>query len=57
MSHVTNDCWELEKNSFSRPSTWQSKLDEEFDEINEEVIVSAGSREGELQEQEESTAD
>jgi hypothetical protein len=57
MSHVTNDCWELEKNSFSRPSTWQSKLDEEFDEINEEVIVSAGSGEGELQEQEESTAD
>ena len=57
MSHVTNDCWELEKNSLSRPSTWQSKLDEEFDEINEETIVSAGGGEGESQEQEEGTAD
>jgi hypothetical protein len=47
MSHGTNDCWELEKNSLSCPSTWQSKLDKEFDEINEETIVSAGCGEGE----------
>ena len=62
MSHVTNDCWELEKNSLSRPSTWQSKLvDEEFDEFNEELIVSASAEcgEEELQDQchDEGTAD
>jgi len=61
MSHITNDCWELEKNSLSRPSTWQSKLvDEVFDEFNEEFIVSAsasGGDEDELQDQEEGTAD
>ena len=61
MSHITNDCWELEKNSLSRPSTWQSKLvDEVFDELNEEFIVSAsagGGDEDELQDQEEGTAD
>ena len=34
-----------------------TSLDEEFDEINEEAIVSAGGGEGELQEQEEGTAD
>jgi hypothetical protein len=61
MSHITNDCWELEKNLLSRPSTWQSKLvDEVFDEFNEEFIVSAsagGRDEDELQDQEEGTAD
>ena len=62
MSHITNDCWELEKNSLSRPSTWQSKLvDEVFDEFNEEeFIVSAsagGGDEDELQDQEEGTTD
>ena len=62
MSHITNDCWELEKNSLSRPSTWQSKLvDEVFDEFNEEeFIVSASVGDGdedELQDQEEGTAD
>ena len=54
MSHITNDCWELEKNSLSRPSTWQSKLvDEVFDEFNEEF----SGDEDELQDQEEGTAD
>jgi hypothetical protein len=62
MSHVTNDCWELEKNSLSRPSTWQSKLvDEKFDEFNEELILSARAEcgEEELQDQchDEGTAD
>ena len=57
MSHITNDCWELEKNSLSRPSTWQSKL---VDEVFEEFIVSASAGSGdedELQDQEEGTAD
>ena len=31
--------------------------DKEFDEINEETIVSAGGEEGESQEEEEGTAD
>jgi len=57
MSHVTNNCWELEKNSLPHPLTWQSKLDEEFDEINVEAIVSAGGGEEEFQEQEKGTAD
>jgi hypothetical protein len=44
----------------SRPSTWRSKLDKKFEEMNEETgvaIVSAGDGEGELQEQEEGTVD
>ncbi len=60
MSHVANDCWELEKNSLSHPSTWQSKLDGEFEEMNEEAgvaMVSDGGGEGKLQEQEDGTAD
>ena len=61
MSHITNDCWELEKNSLSHPLTWQSKLvDKVFDEFNEEFIVSAsvgGGDKDELQDQEEGTAD
>jgi hypothetical protein len=39
ISHVTNNCWELEKTSLSRPSTWRSKLDEKFEEMNEETGV------------------
>ena len=57
MSHVTNDWWELEKKSLADPSTWRSKLNKEFEEINEEAAIMSAGGGGELQEQEEGTAD
>ena len=51
-------CWELEKNSKSRPATWRSKLVKGFEEMNEDPEVatakSAGG-EGEVLEVEGST--
>jgi hypothetical protein len=44
----------------SHPSTWRSKIEEEFEEMNEEVgvvIASAGGGVGEVQEEEYGTAD
>ena len=53
-------CWELEKNSKSRPATWRSKLEEEFEEMNENTQLatakSAGG-EGEVLEVEGGNAD
>ena len=60
ISHVTNNCWELEKNSKSCPSTWRSKLEEGFEEMNENTQLatakSAGG-EGEVLEVEGGNAD
>ena len=49
ISYVTNNCWGLEKISKSRPATWWSKIEEGFEEMNEEtgvaIAMSAGGEE------------
>jgi len=52
-SHVTNDCWELEKNEDKRPEEWKSSLDNLQDAWD--TLGSGGD--APLQETEEGTAD
>ena len=46
ISHVTNNCWELEKNSKSRPEKWRSKLQGGFEDMNEDLEVAADKSAG-----------
>ena len=46
ISHVTNDCWELDKNIKSCPATWWSQIEERVEEMNEEVGEAFAMSEG-----------
>ena len=52
-SHLTNDCWELEKNEDKHPEEWKSSLDNLQDTWD--TLGSGGD--APLQEAEEGTAD
>ncbi len=52
-SHLTKDCWELEKNEDKRPEEWKSSLDNLQDAWD--MLGSGGD--APLQESEEGTAD
>ncbi len=52
-SHVTNECWELEKNEDTRPEEWKSLLDNLQDTWD---TLSCGG-DAPVQEAEEGTAD